>query len=595
MSLEFELPLFSFIFIIVLNIVYFSRRNMKLIENKLYEVILASSMIAAFVDTILHINGATNSYEQIIAHYLPFANFCNKFIITFLIIIFSSLFIYTMIITYPKVKENSKRIFKTVGLINLIFIIVLLFTKIEVVKVGEVTNIAGSTPLVGYVSVAFYLFLSLIVSLINIKKIDRRYLIIFIIVVIQIIGVVVTKAVPGIIIYDVILALLCYIMFFTIENPDLKVIRELSDAKKKAEKYVNEKEIFSFNMSQKIKDPITDIDRLCDELQDTDDIDELKAGIKDIKLSSSKIMYLVSDTLSGASSGSFDIKEEEYNVSNLFASVNQYIKTKSLKYNVNYYDSKYNKDVFVIGDNLKIKQVVCSFALNLIKLLEGQSLTLDASAYNKKGNVIVSFKYIIPDINITLEELNKNEEIDKYENLDFDNISLSKLKKIVNLLDGYIEINKIDDNKIQITINFEQKESIIQSKDSIKFISDYENQSKGKPSILIVDDDEEIIKNINRYKYDIIEAKNGEDCLNMIREGQTFNLIILDENLDKLDTLTVFNKLNAIDNFNIPVIYAGSIPNEESINDLLEDGFTDVLLKPLKQREVDEIINKYIK
>ena len=45
-------------------------------------------------------------------------------------------------------------------------------------------------------------------------------------------------------------------MYFTIENPDMKMLKELADSRDKAEKYNNDKSIFIFNMSQKIKNPL---------------------------------------------------------------------------------------------------------------------------------------------------------------------------------------------------------------------------------------------------------------------------------------------------------------------------------------------------
>ena len=80
----------------------------------------------------------------------------------------------------------------------------------------------------------------------------------------------------------------------------------------------------------------------------------------------------------------------------------------------------------------------------------------------------------------------------------------------------------------------------------------------------------------------------------MIRDGKSFGLIILNDDLQKLDTFTVFSRMQAIENFNIPVIYASNT-NKDRIDSLLEKGFADVLLKPVKQKDIDEIVSKYIK
>ena len=55
----------------------------------------------------------------------------------------------------------------------------MLFTNIELIEVGSVTNVKGSTIEIGYIFVALFIVLSLFLSLLNIKKKDVRYLSIF--------------------------------------------------------------------------------------------------------------------------------------------------------------------------------------------------------------------------------------------------------------------------------------------------------------------------------------------------------------------------------------------------------------------------------
>lgn len=244
MTLEFELPLVSFIFILMLNIVYFSKKNINLIENKLYEIILICSLLLSLFDTVLHFNGAMNSYENLVNKYYLFANVSNKIIVCLFIIIFSSLLCYILLISYTKLKNNIKKILIPIEIINIISIIILHFTNIEIIRVGSVTNVTGSTTLYGYIMIAILLLASLLISIINIKKFDKRYLSIFLILPIMLILYVFTLVFPGIIIYDLILDLLCYIMYFTIENPDVKMINELDLLKIKQKKQIVLKLIF---------------------------------------------------------------------------------------------------------------------------------------------------------------------------------------------------------------------------------------------------------------------------------------------------------------------------------------------------------------
>ena len=587
------IPLCALFCSFLMLITFCSKRKLKTLETTLFSFMLISSLVDIILNCIIIFFGYVDTNHPGLITIL------NKIDFVQLIVWVSCFSYYVFYITF---KDNHgelvKKVAKVIIVSDIICLLLVLLLPINLHVDGNSMFADGASVSVLYCSCAIYLLGIIVSVIIGYKNIlSKKYVPVYSMVALMALLMIIRRINPGLCVIPAILCYIDLILLMTLENPDLKIIRELSEAKKKAEKYVNEKEIFSFNMSQKIKDPLTDIDKICEELESTNDLEKLKEGIKDIKVSSAKIIYLVSDTLSGVSDSKIDIVENEYNVSNLFALVNQFIKTKALKYNVDFYDSKYNKDTFAVGDNLKIKQVVCSFALGLMKMIEGKSLTLNPATHSKEDNIVVSFNYIIPNINLTLEELNKNEELINYEELDFDNISLSKLKKVINLLGGYIEVKNVDDDKLQIIINFEQKKSIIQSKESLKYLSDYEELTKEKPKILVVDNSEkeELVKYISRFKYDVITTKSGEECLNYIRNGKSFNLIILDSKLDKIDAVSVFNKLNAIPGFNIPVIYSGNMSVHDQESDLLEKGFAGVLLKPFKQKEVDEIINKYIK
>ena len=146
MSLEFELPLVSLIFLLILNIIYFSKKRVDLPENKLYKIILVCSLLEAFIDTIIHLICSVNTFAVIEATYFPLFNFLNKILSSLFVIIFSCLFAYTIMITYKKTRENPKRLLGTISIINIIFMIIMLFTNIKLIDAGNVTVLIDSLP-----------------------------------------------------------------------------------------------------------------------------------------------------------------------------------------------------------------------------------------------------------------------------------------------------------------------------------------------------------------------------------------------------------------------------------------------------------------
>ena len=153
-------------------------------------------------------------------------------------------------ITYKKTRENPKRLLNTIAIINVIFMVIMLFTSITLVDAVHVTNVTGATILLGYGMVALFLTASVIVALPKVKKMDRRYLPIFLVLAIMGFLFIITLIFPGMIIYDLVLALMCYIMYFTIENPDLTMQKEIDYQKEQVEN--------SKNISNKVINTISD-------------------------------------------------------------------------------------------------------------------------------------------------------------------------------------------------------------------------------------------------------------------------------------------------------------------------------------------------
>ena len=97
MPLEYQVPLVSFLFIFIINIVYFLKRKVNLIENKSYGIILIGSLIISVIDTALHIISSKCNEFQILK-YMNFIIISNKIMSSLFCIIFSSLLVYVVLI-----------------------------------------------------------------------------------------------------------------------------------------------------------------------------------------------------------------------------------------------------------------------------------------------------------------------------------------------------------------------------------------------------------------------------------------------------------------------------------------------------------------
>ena len=112
-----------------------------------------------------------------------------------------------------------------------------------------------------------------------------------------------------------------------------------------------------------------------------------------------------------------------------------------------------------------------------------------------------------------------------------------------------------------------------------------EENTGSKPTILIVDDSEinrEVLKEIFKEEYTILEAENGKSAIEMVVKSRTFlAAILLDINMPEMDGFAVLveiGKVKLVDK--IPVIMITSDTSPETERKCYEQGVADVICKP---------------
>ena len=601
MSLEFEIPLVSLIFILILNIVYFSKKRADLEENKPYKVILISSLIVAAIDTVIHIICSANTFESIVNNYYTLLNYLNKILSSLFSVIFSNLFFYTLLITYDKIRKNPKKISTILIIANIVFSVIMLFTNIKLVDAKVATNVTGATTMLGYVMVAIMLTGSLLVALTNIKKLDKRYLPIFIVFLLLVILYFFSLLIPGMIIYDLILALMCYIMYFTIENPDMKMLDEVHKAKVISDNANEEKTLFLYNMTNEIRGITKDIDKETDNILDeTDnkkiDVEEINNSARNIKGSTAKFTTMTNEILdiSSIDSASVKIYNEKYNIKRLLKELVGIYKPKAQNKNLDFRVS-IASDIpeYLYGDGINLKKVLTIILDNSIKYTNNGYIEFNINTIIKGDIVRLIISVEDSGIGMKAEDINKifTKKQEREDNHNLNN-NLYNAKRLITLMNGTIVPSSSYGSGTTIKIILDQKYDTIDT-DINKYDNIYD-----KKKVLLIDDSPSSEKLFNKIlsgtNIELTSVKLGKEGLERIRSKEKYDLILLDEELEPQNGHIIMRKLLEIRNFNTKVILLTKDNKYDYDDSYLQEGFTDYIIKSSDKEEILNKMNKYL-
>ena len=125
-------------------------------------------------------------------------------------------------------------------------------------------------------------------------------------------------------------------------------------------------------------------------------------------------------------------------------------------------------------------------------------------------------------------------------------------------------------------------------------------EAKERQQILIVDDSQincEILAEILKDEYRILEAANGEECINLLKQyGTGIALLLLDINMpvmDGFEVLALMNRKHWIED--IPVIIISSENSASYVRRAYEMGASDYIIRPFDVQVVHQRVSNTIK
>ena len=611
-SLFFQIA--SLFYVSLITIIYFSKKKRKTLENKIYLGLIYVTFIALILDM-------ASVYLAIVDVNHPFANLLCKL---YLVGIVGWVFLFTYYIfvissrrnksnEYGEMEPSDAKYFKIIfWLLMSIYLISSLMILVFPLYIYSDKNLMytyGPSAIFSYSITGVCLIFWFVIMLSNLKEIkDKKYLPAFAFVVLAGVSAAIQAAFPEILLVTSAAAFITVLTYFTIENPDLKLINELNIAKDQAEHANNAKSDFLSNMSHEIRSPLNAIVGFSQALSEEDLPLQAKEEVKDIMMASETLLEIVNGILdiSKIEANKLEIVDTEYNfntvLEELVALTKARLGEKPLEFRYSFDPSI---PPYLYGDKVRVKQVILNLLTNAVKYTKEGWIEFKVSSIQKDGICRLIISVEASGIGIKKESIDKlftkfeRLDIEKNNTIEGTGLGLAITKKLLELMDGQIVVQSVYGQGSKFTIALDQK--IVENPTKVlepTKVSNIEAIDLSDKKILIVDDNRINLKVATRllkdYRCQIEAVDSGFECIEKIKAGNHYDLILMDDMMPKMSGVETYHQLQQLPGYHTPTIALTANAISGMKEKYLQEGFHDYLAKPIDKTELYRVLVKFL-
>ncbi len=581
---SFYFTIYGLVFLILLMIIYFPKKKVKLLENNIYSILIIATLICTLTEVISFIlvknNIPSNSLLYLYTLKILFLGFLSW-------LYFFSLYV---IITSVKNNENENKLKKIINksLYGFGFISLLIFF-LPIVITNKNGMLLPSGPAVNllYIMAFICIIMMLFTFFKNVKNFkDKKYVPLYLLIILFSLVIVIQNRFPSLLLVNPAFVLITFVMYFTIENPDVKMNMELAKNRNLIQNAMEEKNNFLFIVSTSLRNTINNLNELSLNVIKKDSKGLFKEDLLEINNEINYLSFTINDVLNVSTMDINEIKvvDTKYNLKRLIEKIKLVNKSK-INDNLSFRVEMSSLPDYFYGDKTLLSLVITSLLNNAFKYTETGFVELRINGIVKYdmcrliitiedsgcGISISKINELLTDKNITKKELDR---------LDTNDLSISLIKKIIKKMGGYFII------KSKVGLGTEVKFVLDQ-----RIINDSNNNIINNNKILVATSDINLFKSINKYlenNYLVEKSLYGQDIIDKIRNKQEYKYILIDDNIDTR-SLPILNKLKTLNN-KIPVIVILDKDTSVIKKQFLKDGFSDYLLKSNIESDIKKLL-----
>ncbi|MBS0350473.1 MAG: response regulator [Proteobacteria bacterium] len=390
-----------------------------------------------------------------------------------------------------------------------------------------------------------------------------------------------------------------------------KVQRELVLAKEKAEAANRMKSNFVATISHEIRTPMNAILGMAQILQKENLSDRQHECVDAIRISGKNLLELINDILdySKLEAQKLEIKPEPFDLVKLIheaCDTMQYRVAEKHIALITEYKGKMPKQV--IGDQMRIRQILLNLLSNAVKFTERGHIKISVEAKPRKDYIL--FKISVADTGIGIAKKNLSLIFEHFMQVDSPysrrfqgtGLGLAIVKSLVEAMHGKIgvesELRK--GSRFWFNLPLRPYESVIHAvvekpveEEPVLFTRNY------SPHILVVEDNmlnQKVIKfMLNELGCQITFAENGETAIELFKKNH-YHLIFMDIGLPGMNGLEVIGTIRKLENKHrsrTPIVALSAHVGEDDFKQSTQAGADYVLTKPVIREELIKVLNQF--
>lgn len=576
------------IFSILLFIIYSFKTNFSISENKIYHSIIITTIITGLIEIYSFIlvknNIAVDSSLYLYTLKLLFLGF----------VIWLYLFtLYTVIVTLKlKDKDNDKyRIILVISsIIFTILSIITIILPISINKVGDLLLPTGSGVEVIYLLAVLCFIIMIIAIISNHRELkNKKYYPVYFLLVILGIMILIQKIFPDLLLINFSLSIIIYIMYFTIENPDIKLSKELKYTKELLNKRNELASNTINNLIISIKEPLTEIANFSNKKINKNNISLSLEEIKELQKTTLSLVDKVNKVMdiTRIESSDYSIKERKYQTSNLIDNIKGILEKNNIE--VNYEISTLPKVLY--GSDINIVQTFSYLVDFISKNFENYTLSIKISNLLVRNKCHLKFSLVVDS---KYNNLDMYEKDNKY-TLSNKSIEYEIYEKLIDLQRGHNFISK-DGSKVIFEFSLYQRQEEVKEINDNEEIEYFDASDK---NVLVALNSHNDIRNLSEllmnYNVNITTAGSVNELNELLSSNKTFDLVFLSDHIYGIDNYDIkntndfkktINKLSLVAGYKLEIVLV-------TLNDYQKENI-EYLTLPISKTKLDDILVKYL-